>query len=289
MTVELADNERAVTGESPLWDDTRNILWWIDIQGRRLLGLRGDGCALQPFPLESEPGLIALGEDGELVIGLEDGLYRLNPETGTCRILTPITSPHPNVRLNDGKPDVQGRLWFGSMDKSGSGTPVGALYCRHPGGRIICVRESVRIPNAIAVSPDGGTLYFSDSPSQAVLAFDLDPATGTLSGEHVLCRFDGNDKPDGAIVDAAGDLWVAVVHGARVDRIAASGDRKESFAMPVTKPTMAAFGGKDLSDLFITSQSRFLSGDDLSRFPLAGRLLVNKGVGKGLRANRVCY
>ncbi|HEY4200292.1 MAG TPA: SMP-30/gluconolactonase/LRE family protein [Devosiaceae bacterium] len=285
--VELAHREQAVTGESPLWDDTRNTLWWIDIQGRRLLGHHVENGHLAPAPMPAEIGLVALAEDGNLVVGLEDGLYLFSPETGRLSRLTPVPSAHPNIRLNDGKPDPQGRLWFGSMDKSGSGVPLGALYCRHPGGRLEIVRTGVSIPNAIAISPDGATLYFTDSPSQTVLAFDLDRQTGVLSNERVFLTFAGTDKPDGACVDSRGGFWIAVVHGARIDHFTAAGAFVESFTLPVAKPTMCVFGGPELSNLYITSQRRFLSDEQLAAQPLTGSLLRLRTSGKGQPTQRV--
>lgn len=287
MTVQVAHDEIAVTGEGPLWDDRRSVLWWLDIQGCRLLGLHATKGPLSPIHLPAEIGLVALSEGDTLIVGLERGLYRLDPETASLALLSAIPAKHPNLRLNDGKADRQGRLWFGTMDKSGAGTPVGALYCRHPGGRIETVRTGVCIPNAITISGDGRTLYFTDSPSQRVVAFDLDQATGQLTNERIFYALDGDEKPDGAIIDANGDMWLAVVHAGRVDRIAPDGQLRGSFSVPVSKPTMATFGGPLLTDLYITSQRRFLDDRQLAEQPLAGSLLCLPGVGQGQPAFRV--
>jgi len=286
--VRLAQAEQAVTGESPVWDDMRGILWWIDIQGRRLLGWCPESAAaLPPLNLPSEIGLVALGSDGCLVLGLEDGLWRYVPETGDLTTLSPVPHEAQNLRLNDGKPDRQGRLWFGSMDKCGSGIPTGALYCRLPGGRLITIRREVRVPNAIAVSPDGGTFYFSDSPSKEILAFDLDQESGTLRNERVFAAFTGDDKPDGTAIDAEGGVWVAVVHGARIDRYLPDGRLRQSIPMPVAKPTMAAFGGQQLNTLFVTSQRRFLTEEQLAEAPLTGSLLSVEVGSQGAATSRV--
>jgi sugar lactone lactonase YvrE len=286
--VRLAQAEKAVTGESPVWDDGRGVLWWIDIQGRRLLGWRPEAAiALPALNLPSEIGLVALGSDGCLVLGLEDGLWRYVPETGDLAMLSPVPHEAPNLRLNDGKPDRQGRLWFGSMDKSGSGIPTGALYCWLPDGRLNTIRRGVRVPNAIAVSPDGGTLYFSDSPSQEILAFDLDQESGNVCNERVFAAFTGDDKPDGTAIDAEGGVWVGVVHGARIDRYLPDGRLQRSIPMPVAKPTMAAFGGKRRSTLFVTSQRRFLTEKQLAESPLTGSLLSVDVANQGAAGFRV--
>ena len=278
----LAHAEKAITGESPVWDAARATLWWIDIQGKRLLGLQIPVGPRAPIALPSEPGLVAIGSDGRLVIGLEDGLWTYAPETGTLEILAPLRFEAPNIRLNDGKPDKQGRLWFGSMDKTGSGAPVGGLFCRDIDGQIRQVRGGIRVPNAIAVSPDGGTLYFTDSPSQEILAIELDQETGALLGERALHRYQGNERPDGTAIDTEGGIWVAVVNGNRIDRLRSDGTLDFSIAVPVSRPTMPAFGGVGMSRLFVTSQRRFLENDQLAAQPWAGSLIETSVAARGI-------
>jgi len=251
-----------------------------------LLGLGPHGD-ISPLSLPSEAGVLALASDASLIIGLEDGLWTYLPESKRLALLTPMQFDRPNMRLNDGKPDRQGRLWFGSMDRSGSGAPVGALYVRQLDGQVEVVRTGVRIPNAIVVSPGGETLYFTDSPSQEVLAFDLDQQTGRLSNERVFYALGGEDKPDGTTVDAEGNIWLAVVHGARIDKIDPRGQVLATIPVPVTKPTMAVFGGQELTDLHVTSQKRFLTQEQLAEQPLAGSLIRVPSAGQGLAANRM--
>ena len=106
----------AVTGECPLWDHARETLWWIDIQGQRLLAYRPSTDAGEAVPLPSMPGLVALTNSGDLMIGLEDGLWRYRPETGDSERLCPVHENRSTFRLNDGKADPDGRLWFGTMN-----------------------------------------------------------------------------------------------------------------------------------------------------------------------------
>ena len=177
MTLARVHAAEALTGESPLWDATRGVLWWIDIQGQRLLGHRPAGEAAISIPLPSMPGLVCHASDGRLLLGLEDGLWLLAPETRELVLLHAVEADDPRTRLNDGKPDAQGRLWFGTMDKTGGGAPIGSFYCLTPGRDLRVVRSGVAVPNAIAVSPDGGTLYFADTPTRRIDRFGLDPAS----------------------------------------------------------------------------------------------------------------
>ena len=168
------------------------------------------------------------------------------------------------------------------MDKSGSGLPVGALYCREPDGTVHTVRRSVRIPNAIAVSPDGGTLYFSDSPTKQILAFDLDQHTGELANERVFTTFAGEDKPDGTAIDTEGGVWVAVVHGARIDHFSARGDLLASIPMPVQKPTMAALAARQ-RHAFRHQPAALPQRLPAREHPLTGALLAVTVKTKGFR------
>jgi sugar lactone lactonase YvrE len=218
---------------------------------------------------------VAIASNADLIIGLEDGLWVFSPETKRMAMLTPMRLAY-GVRLNDGKADLQGRLWFGSMDKTGSGAPVGGLFCRHRDGTVQQVRSEVRVPNAIAVSPDGGTFYFADTPTAKVLAFDLDQTTGALTNERAFATYRDKERPDGTAVDVEGGIWIAVVNGSRVDRHRPDGTLDVSLATPVTRPTMPALGGPELTTLYLTSQRRFLSASDLATQPAAGSLLAQQ-------------
>src|SRR5437016_4139522 len=116
----VADDSNALTGESPCWDSRTATLWWIDIQGQRLLSLQPENGHKAFWNLPSMPGLIALRARGELLVGLEDGFYGFETSAGLGRRLAMAPTTDGRTRLNDGKADRRGRLWFGSMDKTGS-------------------------------------------------------------------------------------------------------------------------------------------------------------------------
>lgn len=279
---EIVHDAMALTGEAPIWDARRGTLWWLDIQGQRLLGYRPGLAPHAPVPLPGMPGLIALASDGNLVLGLEDGLHLFVPERRSLSPIAAVEADRPQNRLNDGKPDRDGRLWFGSMDKTGTGGAVGALYCRHPDGRLDRVLEGITVPNAIAIAPEGTTLYFADSPDRQIIAFDLDRRTGALSGRRVFARYPEGEKPDGACLDSEGGLWVAVIDGWRVDHFTADGALAASYPTPVARPTMPAFGGPDMRTLFVTSQRRFLDAAALLAQPAAGALVATRTDHSGL-------
>ena len=264
----------AVTGEAPYWDERRRTLWWIDIEGQRLLGFEPGTGRARDHRLPLMPGLIAGSASGGLLLGLEDGLYAFDPATGLGGRQVAVEADNPSSRLNDGKPDAKGRLWFGSMDKSGRGAPVGTLYCRDLDGSVRVQRSGVHVPNSIAFSPDGRTLYFADSRTKKVECCDYDCETGRPGSWREFVAYADGESPDGACTDAAGGVWIAVIGGGRIERRLPDGSLSLIVHLPVSRPTMPMLGGPDGKTLFVTSQRCNLSGVQLAQQPLAGHLLA---------------
>ncbi|MGG5820412.1 SMP-30/gluconolactonase/LRE family protein [Falsiroseomonas sp. HW251] len=264
----------AVTGEVPYWDAATGTLWWIDVQGQRLLGFRPADAGTLCFNLPSMPGLIAGCRRGGLVIGLEDGLYAFDQSAGLGERLVAVEAEDTRTRVNDGKPDAAGRLWFGTMDKTGGGAPIGSLYCLDPEGTLRCVRQEVRIANGISVSNDGRTLYFTDTPTNIVEAIPLDRVTGALGEPRCFVAVPKGGHADGTCVDADDMVWIAMVGLGRIERRRPDGTLDLVVELPVTRPTMPMLGGADGRTLFITSQRRFLTAGQLRDQPLSGDLLA---------------
>jgi sugar lactone lactonase YvrE len=264
----------AVTGEAPLWDAPTETLWWIDIQGQRLLGFSPTSGREQVHNLPSMPGLIVARQTGGLVVGLEDGLHAFDPATGLGERLVAVEPDDTRTRLNDGKADPAGRVWFGSMDKTDSGAPIGSLYRLDLNGAVHRHRGDVAVPNAIAFAPDGRTFYFADSRSGTIEAFTYDPETGEADASRLFVRYEKGESPDGTCVDSQGALWIAVIGGSRLERRLPDGTLDTVIRLPVSRPTMPMLGGRDRHTLFVTSQRQYLSREQLRVEPFAGDLLA---------------
>jgi len=264
----------AVTGECPYWDAGTGLVWWIDIQGQRLLGCAPSGGDAVEHALPSMPGLLVGRRAGGLLLGLEDGLYPFDPATGLGNRLVAVEADDTTTRINDGKPDAAGRLWFGTMDKTGSGAPVGSLYRLDPDATLHRIRAQVRVPNGIAFSPDGARFHFCDTRSRTVEVMEYDVATGTPGAPRPFARFADPILPDGACIDAQGGYWIALVDAGRIERYRPDGTLDFVVDVPVSRPTMPMLGGPDGGTLYVTSQRRVLSVAELGRQPLAGDLLA---------------
>lgn len=271
----------SLLGESPLWHPDQGALWWCDIPGRRLNRFDPATQVLRHWEFDCEPACIAPLPGGDLVIAMRDGLWRFTPATGARTLLAAPPYDVAKERFNDGKADPQGRLWVGTIYEPRQ--PARAALYRYGAGRLERMAEGITVSNALAFSPDGRTMTWADTPAHAIYAFDFDAEDGSLSKRRVLARFAprpaGQDlagyggRPDGAAMDAQGCLWVAMFEGARVLRLAPTGEVIGELALPVRCPTMPCFGGADLRTLYLTTARENRPPQELAREPWAGRVL----------------
>jgi len=245
--VERAIDSGDRLGECPIWDERMATLWWIDIHGRALK--RWDGTAVAVFPMPEPPGSIALRARGGLLVALQSGVYLLGPESP--QLLARPPEHERGLRFNDGRCDRAGRFWVGTL-REPDFPPEGILYRIGADGTAKSMRRNLRVPNSLAFSPDGRTMYLADSPRHKIWAFDYHAGAGELSNERVFATpHPGN--PDGSCVDADGCLWNAEWGAARVVRYTPAGKVDRVIDVPAKNPTCCCFGDGRLDTLFVTS------------------------------------
>ncbi len=280
-TTRLPLAARDLLGESPIWDSRRQVLYWVDIRGRRVHrwapGVAEAAGGLRHFETPQEVASIALAREGTLLLALSDGFASLDLASGAVEPFAPVHHPKPQMRLNDGRTDREGRFVCGSMVLHRQ-DPDASVYRLDTDGSVATLFSGVAVSNATCFSPDGRTMYFADSLAGVVRAWHYAP-DGTLSGERVFVdtRPDGSG-PDGATVDADGCLWVALVRAQRVGRYSPEGRLLRTVDVPVPYPTCPCFGGPSLDVLFVTSirdSGNLLRSDD----PAAGALVEVRGLG----------
>ncbi|MGE3346524.1 MAG: SMP-30/gluconolactonase/LRE family protein [Ramlibacter sp.] len=287
LAVELVVDARNAVGESPVWLEAEQALYWVDIPARALCRWHAATDAVTTWLAPEMLGCIArTGQAGQWLAALETGVFALQPTADgrlTSRRLAGVRHEQPGMRFNDGRCDRQGRFWAGTMVMDmGLASPAGALY-RHDAQGLVPVLGGLVTPNGLAFSPDGRTMYLSDShPSvQKVWAFDYDTATGTPTNRRVLVDMTAHPgRPDGAAVDEDGGYWICANDAGLVHRFTPEGQLDRSLAVPVKKPAMCAFGGAGLDTLFVTSIRP--AGVDLSDQPLAGGLFALRPGVRGL-------
>lgn len=263
-------------GEGIVWDERRDALWWVDIEGCQLCRFHpGDG-EFWRMDLPTRPGCMALREDGGMVMALQNGFHFVDVET---REITRIVDPEadkPGNRFNDGTADPAGRLIAGTMPL-GDRLPVAAFYQLNPDLSWRTLMDGFTVTNGTAFSPDGRIFYFSDSQAEirTIWAADYDLDTGDLRDRRVFVDTHGlAGRPDGGCVDADGCYWMAGVGGWQLVRFTPKGEVDRVIALPVEKPTKLAFGGAKLDTIYVTSIRDGLDEDELARQPAAGGILA---------------
>jgi L-arabinonolactonase len=245
-------DHRCLLGEGPWWSVKQHRLYWVDITGRAVHRSALDGTSYRRWEVPSEIGFLVLARDGGGVMGLRDGLHRLDFDTGEIVSLLPLEQDRPHQRFNDGKCDRQGRLWFGSM-RDEPGDPVGALYRYDGGPGATLVFGEVHTSNGLGWSPDGSRMYYTDSPRHRIDVLDFDQATGAVSNRRTFADDPAGVLPDGLTVDSEGCVWSAKWDGSAVVRYTPGGDVDRLVEMPVARPTSCMFAGPDLRTLVVTS------------------------------------
>jgi sugar lactone lactonase YvrE len=274
--------EPGLLSEGPRWDDERQELLWVDILGcgfhRATLKADGSPDQVRTMALDRHVGVVAPVTGGGYVLAAGQGFLFVD-EAGAVGELAQPEAGHVNVRMNDGACDPQGRFWAGTMaydESPGAGT----LYRLELDGRCSTVLTGLTISNGIGWSPDGATMYLSDSGTGLVEAFDFDGLTGAIGGRRTLVHIDQpGAAPDGLTVDELGDIWVALYGGWAVNRYGPDGSLRATVHIPVAQVTSCAFGGADRRTLFVTTGRQRLEEPALERQPDAGRVFAVTGLG----------
>jgi sugar lactone lactonase YvrE len=179
MRVELVIDSADRLGECPLWDEREQALWWVDILAPAIK--RFDG-KLKVFPMPEPVGSIAFRPKGGLLAAMQTGIYFW--ERDKLRLFATPDGHDKTHRFNDGRCDRAGRFWVGTM-KDPEHTPTGSLYRIEKDGRSARVRTQIKVPNSLAWSPDGRTMYFADSPRHKIWAYDYDTGAGEMRNERL--------------------------------------------------------------------------------------------------------
>jgi sugar lactone lactonase YvrE len=255
-------------GEGPIWSVKEQALYWVDIEGRRVHRLDPASGEHEVF----EPGLqfTALGfrASGGMVAATGDGFAFWDPRAGTVQLIANPEPGKPDARFNDGAVDRQGRFWAGTMTMD---DPSSSLYRLDPDCSVHKMESGLWISNGIGWSLDDRTMYFTDSVTRTIYAYDYDAATGEIANRRPFVHTpDKEGVPDGLAVDSQGFVWSARWGGYKLTRYDPTGQTEREVRLPVQFPTSCAFGGADLDELYITSA--WVAVEQRGEQPLAGDL-----------------
>lgn len=272
-------------GEGPTWDERRGVLIWVDIWAGRVHAYDPSTGSDEAVDVGQPVGAAVPRERGGYALALRDGFAFLEPD-GAVTSVAKVEDDIAGNRMNDGKCDRHGRFWAGTMAADQS-PGAGALYRLDPDLAVTRVLTDVTISNGLAWSLDDATMYYIDTPTGGVDAFDYDPLTGELENRRRVIDVPAEaGTPDGMALDEEGFLWVALFGGGAVRRYSPEGALDRMVEVPATNTTSCAFAGPELDELYITSAQEGLSAGELAAQPLAGALFRHRPGTRGLRTER---
>jgi sugar lactone lactonase YvrE len=272
LEVELVLDAGAELGEAPCWDSRAQLLLWVDITAgivHRFDPARGSD---ETFDVGQPVGAAVPTESGQIALAVSGGFSLLDVRTGRVEPIALVDRDRSGTMMNDGKCDPAGRFWAGTKDIEGR-APTGSLYRLDADHRVSRVVPRVTLSNGLGWSLDQQTMYYIDSTTYGIDAFDFEISTGDLSGRRRLVELPREwGLPDGMTVDDEGCLWVAFWGASSLRRFQPDGRFVAIVELPVSQVTSCAFGGADLSDVYVTSARGGLSPEQLREQPHAGGL-----------------
>ena len=286
-TAELILDEKATLGEGPVWDVDEQVLYWVDIEGKKVHVYDPASDTDRAIELQHRPGTVVKRRSGGLMIAIDNGFAALDPQTGAVEVWCEPESDKPENRFNDGKCDPAGRFWAGSMAYDAK-TPCAALYCLDPDRTVRQVLDGVIVSNGIAWSEDAKTMYYIDTMTNKLEAFDYDIDTGEVANRRTVVEVPaGQGFLDGMTRDSQGRLWVAIWGASRVVCFdPQTGAQIDQVDVPASQSSACWFGGPDLDELYITSARTGLDDAALAKEPLAGGLFRARPGARGVPADQ---
>lgn len=242
-------------GESAMWHARERAIYWIDLYGPDVHRLRWGETTPQTWKIRGASllGSLVFVTGGRLLLALDTGLKLFDTASGAIRDFADPNEGRSGVSYNDSKVDRINRYWIGTFDVPEI-EPRGILYCVDANGRASIGDSGFAVSNGPAFSPDGLTLYFSDSVGRRILSYDVSAQSPRLTNRRVFAAMaEDEGLPDGLTVDSSGDVWCAQYGAGRVTQFSPDGRRKAVFHLPCPAVTSCGFGGDDFSTLFVTT------------------------------------
>lgn len=265
---------QAALGEGPSWDDRTKTLLWVDIENHLVNRFAPQTGENQAWTVETNPSFAIATEKEDILVGTRNGIVRLDPVSGQVR---KVVNPESNLethRFNDAKCDPRGRLFAGTI--SDKRDPDANCYRFAPDFSYETVITGAINSNGLCWSSDAKTMYYIDTGTKKIDAFDYDVETGEIINRRTVVAVpEEHGKPDGMTIDREGMLWTGMWGGEAICRWdPASGTLLGKVAVPAPNVTSCCFGGENLDELYITTARNGLSDEQLAKYPQAGGVFM---------------
>lgn len=282
---ELEYEIKALLGEGAFWNHKTQELYWVDIVANQFHIYNPSTKKDQSIKMPSSIGTVVPYTSEKAIVALADGIYKVDISSGEIELLSDVESNIPENRFNDGKCDPNGNLWVGSIHYDQLKYNA-SLYKVEENGTTTKMIDSVTNSNGIVWTKDSKTMYYIDTPTATIKAYDFDGNTSTISNERIAVKISKEDGfPDGMAIDEDDMLWVGIWSGKAVARFnPMTGKLISKINVPAINVTSCAFGGENLDELYITTSSLGMTDEEVVKYPLAGSIFKVKPGVKGVKS-----
>ena len=268
-------------GEGLVWNASEQRIYWTDIFGNTVFSCREDGSEILNYETDEPVTAFSFADDGRILAAFASGLFWADRYFTKTELVRRYHPDQPNVRMNDGNTDRDGRFIVGGINENDMEQTTSVW--QYFDDKIESIIDGVGCANSTCFSPEGDRFYFADSVTRRIDVRDYDTKTGEVGEKHVFAYLEDHEGvPDGSTIDVHGNLWNAQFGGGAVQGYSPDGKKIERVLLPIPNVTCCAIGGANLDTMFITSARLAMSEEQLSAHPSAGGLYVVNSFHKGI-------
>ena len=269
-----------ILGEGTLWVKEHNSIYFVDIKKRRIYVLNINNKKKKIIKLNKQIGFLAHIKKNLFILGLERELRIVNLKSKKIIKSISIEKNLTKNRINDGKTDPKGRLWFGTMDNPERSIKKGSLYCLDKNLKLKKIDKNYLITNGPAFL-DENNFYHTDSRKKTIYKIKINKKLKIIK-KKIFIRFNSEDgSPDGMTLDSKQNLWVCHFHGATISVFNKKGEKIHKINFPAKNITNCTFGGKNNNELFVSTATKSMSKVDFKKYKYSGALFSVKTNMKG--------
>jgi L-arabinonolactonase len=253
VNIERIGNIKNQLGEGPVWDVGEKALYWIDGHAPAIYRLNPKTNEVKEWKTPKPIGSFAIRQNGGAVCAMTDGFYFFDFATGNATAVKDGIVAKSGTTFNDGKTDARGRFIAGTLDSKFK-EAAGSIFSLDASLKCSVLEPAIGCTNGPCFSPDNRTFYCSDSVSRTIAAYDYDLSSGKVSNKREFAKVKGlGGVPDGATIDADGNMWSCIAGGGKIVCFAPDGKIARTVEVPVPIITSVMFGGDNLEVLYATS------------------------------------
>tara|TARA_Y100000590_G_scaffold465100_1_gene636428 strand:+ start:474 stop:1367 length:894 start_codon:yes stop_codon:yes gene_type:complete len=272
---------KSILGEGTLWVSKLSSIFFVDIKKKKIFILNTKTNKKKIIKVNKEIGFISHIKNNFFLLGLKSELRIVDLKKNKKIFSINIELKKKNNRINDGKTDPIGRVWFGTMDNLEK-KRSGSLYCLDTDLKLHKIDDSYFITNGPAFL-DKNNFYHTDSAKRIIYRIKINNRYKILK-KSIFIKFNRKDGfPDGMTTDTKNNLWVCHYNGGKITVYDKRGNKIHKILLAAKNITNCAFGGYESKELFVSTALKGMRKDEIKKYPFSGNFLKIKTNLRGKR------